>query len=130
MAFKKHTALLMTGLALCSSLALTTAFAKPTKPTKKPAKAVAAKVDVAAGKKVYTAQGCAGCHAIGGNGGNSGPDLTNYAGDTKKDAKWTAAQIKNPKVHNDSSAMPGYEDKIKGKDLEEPGRIHADAQRR
>ena len=77
MTFKKHAALLMTGLALCGSLALTTAFAKPTKPTKKPAKAVAGRIDVAAGKKIYMAQGCAGCHAIGGNGGNSGPDLTN-----------------------------------------------------
>lgn len=36
--------------------------------------------DAAAGERVYAAQGCAGCHTIGGRGGMLGPDLTNAGG--------------------------------------------------
>ena len=108
----------MAGMALFSALALTAAFAGPPKtktPVKKPP---VAKADPAAGKKVYTANGCGGCHKIKDTGGESGPDLTKYASDKTKDAKWTAIQIQDPKKHKaEGSTMPGYADKIKGKDL-------------
>ena len=111
----------MAGLALFSALALTTAFAKPPKTKHTPKKPAVVKADPAAGKKVYTANGCGGCHAIAGEGGTNGPDLTKYAADKTKDAKWTAIQIQDPKKHNPDPKMPAYADKIKGKDLNNLG---------
>jgi mono/diheme cytochrome c family protein len=112
-------ALLLGGMALSSLLVLTTAFAKPPKkaPPKKPT-TTKSKVDIAAGKKIYLAQMCAACHKIGEEGGQGGPELTKFGAETKHDAKWIAAQIKNPKSHKEDSTMPPYEDKIKGKDLD------------
>ena len=89
-------------------------FAKKAPPKKPPV----TKADPVAGKKVYASQGCGGCHAIAGEGGMNGPDLTKFAAEKEHDAKWTAAQIKDPKVHKADSAMPAYGDKIKGKDLD------------
>ncbi|HLJ54016.1 MAG TPA: c-type cytochrome [Chthonomonadaceae bacterium] len=110
---RRSSSLPMTGLALFAALAVTAAFAAP--PKKKPAPA---KPDPVAGKKIYTATGCAGCHKIKDEGGTTGPDLTKYASDKKKDAKWTAVQIQDPKKHNPNSAMPPYADKVKGKNLD------------
>lgn len=116
MTSKNRLALAMTGLALLGAFSVTTAFAgPPKKPVKKP---VMTKADPAAGKKVYTSNGCGGCHAIKGEGGMNGPDLTKYAADKKKDAKWTAVQIQDPKKHKPDSGMPASADKIKGKDLD------------
>ena len=57
-------------LTLTTTLLATAALAKP--PVKK--KPVGAdKVAIAAGKKVYDANGCANCHAIGGVGGKTAP---------------------------------------------------------
>lgn len=116
MPFIHRKALAMAGIALFGVMTLTTAFAKPPKKAP-PKKSPVTKGNPAAGKKVYTANGCGGCHAIAGNGGKNGPELTKYADDKTKDAKWTAAQIQDPKKHKPDSAMPGYADKIKGKDL-------------
>jgi len=114
-AFHNRVVLSIAGLVLFSSLAVTGSFAKP--PAKPKPKPPVVKADPAAGKKVYKINGCAGCHAIKGEGGMSGPDLSSYATDKMKDAKWTAIQIQDPKKHKPDSAMPGYSDKIKGKDL-------------
>lgn len=116
MALKKSLALPMVGLALLSALSVTTAFAKP--PKKAPAKPPMTKGNAVAGKKVYTANGCGGCHKIKEEGGTNGPELTKYASDKTKDAKWTAVQIQDPKKHKADSAMPPYADKIKGKNLD------------
>jgi mono/diheme cytochrome c family protein len=115
-ALTNQKALTLAGLALFGALSFATAFAKPPKkaPTKKP---VAAKADPVAGKKVYAANGCGGCHKIAGTGGDNGPDLSKFADDKTKDAKWIAVQIQSPKKHKADSAMPAYADKIKGKDL-------------
>ena len=110
-------ALSLAAVALFSALTFTTAFAKPPKP-KTPKKPPVTKADPAAGKKVYMANACGGCHAIAGTGGMNGPDLTKYAADKTKDAKWTAIQVQDPKKHKPDSGMPGYADKIKGKDLD------------
>ena len=68
------------------------AFAGPQKPKKPPM----AKPNAAAGMKVYKANGCAGCHKIKDQGGEAGPNLTAYAKDKTKDAKWTTIQIRTP----------------------------------
>ena len=117
MALSNPKALALTGFALMSALMMTAAFAKPPKHKAPPKKPPVTKADPAAGKKVYTANGCAGCHAISGEGGNNGPDLTKFAADKTKDAKWTTAQIQDPKKHSADAKMPAYGDKIKGKDL-------------
>jgi cytochrome c oxidase subunit 2 len=110
-------ALTFAALALTGALTMTTAFAKPPKkaPPKKPS---VTKADAVAGKKVYAANGCGGCHKIAGQGGDNGPDLTKFAADKTHDAKWAAVQIKDPKQHKADSPMPPYADKIKGKDLD------------
>ncbi len=111
-------ALLMAGMTLCCSL--TAALAAPPKKSKKPpVKAAAGKSSaamLAAGAKVYEANGCMACHAIGGKGGPTGPDLSNVGGDSKHTAKWLETQIVNPKANKPDSTMPSYET-IKGKDL-------------
>ncbi|MBM3726166.1 MAG: c-type cytochrome [Acidobacteria bacterium] len=45
-----------------------------------PAKDVEVPGDVTAGRQVYAKSGCSNCHAIGGEGGRLGPDLTNVGG--------------------------------------------------
>jgi len=111
----------MIGLSLFGSMLFTSAQAAPQdkkpatkKDTKKP---TAAKGDVAAGKKVYEAQGCAGCHAISGTGGMVGPELTKVGADAKHTTKWLTDYVTNPKKMKSDSAMPAYGDKVKGKDM-------------
>ncbi len=113
--------LALASMTLMSSLFATATFAGPPKksPGKKaPSKKPAPKVDtVADGKKVYEKYGCGNCHAIGGKGGNSGPDLSKVGAEAKHDIKFFTEKVKNPKASNPDSTMPGYEDSIKGKDL-------------
>jgi mono/diheme cytochrome c family protein len=71
---------------------------------------------VSAGKKVYAANGCAGCHAIGGQGGKAGPDLSKTGADPTHTIAWFEVQIANPKAHNPGSAMPAFDTSIQGKD--------------
>ena len=105
----------MAGLVMLSAFSIASGASKPPKkPMKKPP---IVKADPAAGKKVYTTNGCGGCHAIKEQGGMNGPDLTKYAMDKTKDAKWTTVQIAEPKKHNPDPKMPPYADKIKGKDM-------------
>ena len=116
----KAVAGLMVGLSVFGSLLVTSALAgPPKKATKKPPAKTAKKDDpaaIAAGKKVYDANGCAGCHAIGETGGKAGPELTKVGADPKHTSEWLAkAVVNNKSVHPDST-MPPY-DQIKGKDL-------------
>ena len=86
----------------------------------KPAAAAAAKPNTAiltAGKKAYDSKGCAACHAIGGKGGNSGPDLTATAAVPTHTVQWFSVQITNPKAHNPDSTMPPFAATVQGKDL-------------
>ena len=114
---------MMLGLSVFGSLMLGTAFAAPPKGKKPPAKPAPKKetpkkddpAAIAAGKKVYDAQGCAGCHAIAGEGGKNGPELTKVAADAKHTPKWLEEAVVNPQAHH--SSMPSYADKVKGKDL-------------
>lgn len=120
MALLNQKALSILGMTLAAALVMSAAIAVPQKKkpqTKKPTKPNPAAM-IAAGKKVYDANACGGCHKIGDKGGDSGPELTLVGTDKKKDAKWMAVHIKDPKKHVPDSTMPGYADKIKGKDLD------------
>jgi cytochrome c oxidase subunit 2 len=52
-------------------------------------------VDSDQGKKVYEAKRCAMCHAIGGQGGKIGPDLSDVG--NKRDNDWLKKFLKDPK---------------------------------
>jgi mono/diheme cytochrome c family protein len=72
--------------------------------------AVVALVTVAAqaagkGEQVFRAK-CAMCHAIKGQGGKLGPDLTRIAAKLKE--KDIRAKLDNPKKSNPASAMPSF----------------------
>jgi mono/diheme cytochrome c family protein len=116
---KKHgAALTLVGLALTGSLLLTSAFAAPPKSKKPPKKAVkGSAAQIAAGKKVYAANGCANCHTIAGKGGKIGPELTRVGAEANHTPKWLEEKVANPKASNPDSTMPAFGDKIKGKDL-------------
>lgn len=81
----------------------------------KPAAASAAQI--AAGRKVYEANGCKACHVVGDDkGGKTGPELTHVAKTRKPD--WLTAQVRNPKKFDPKSTMPAYgPDKIDDKQL-------------
>ena len=76
---------------------------------------------IAAGEKVYQANGCSRCHALGGQGGGRAPDLSHEGTGPEHTAQWLADQVKNPKTHNPGSRMPAYEGKITEPDLEAIG---------
>jgi mono/diheme cytochrome c family protein len=65
---------------------------------------------VAAGKAVFDANGCGGCH-----GGGSAPSLNKAGEEHGKD--WLIAHVKNPKRDTPDSPMPAYEGRISEKDL-------------
>jgi cytochrome c oxidase subunit II len=106
-------ALILSSMVLCCAVTLTSAA--PQK-KKKPKPTPTVKVDVAAAKKVYLAQGCGACHAISGQGGKTGPDLTQIG------KTWSAEkmfkQARNPKAFKKDAVMPAYPpDKITDKEL-------------
>ena len=72
---------------------------------------------VAAGQTVFTNNGCAKCHAVGGQGGRMGPDLSRVGAEAGHTSEWLVAHIKNPKAHKPASRMPAFEGKISDKDL-------------
>lgn len=110
----------MVGLSVFGSLMVTSALAGPPKKgAKKPPTKSAKKDDpaaIAAGKKVYDANGCTACHAIGETGGKSGPALTKVGADPKHTSEWLGKAVVNNKSVHPESTMPPY-DQIKGKDL-------------
>ena len=106
------------GLVFQSTLILAAAFGPGKKPpVKKPAAPAAGSPLIAAGKKVYDSKGCGACHAIGGKGGNSGPDLSATGGIPTHSVQWLSVQIANPKAHNPDSTMPAFAQTVAAKDL-------------
>jgi mono/diheme cytochrome c family protein len=69
----------------------------------------AASGSAANGQKLYASQGCATCHKLGGKGGKIGPDLSKEG--TKRDAKWLAAFLKNPRSKVPKGSMPAVQAK-------------------
>jgi mono/diheme cytochrome c family protein len=72
---------------------------------------------VAAGKTVFDTNGCARCHAIGGQVGGRAPDLTHVGADAAHTPQWLAEHVKNPRSQNPSSRMPAFGGKISDQDL-------------
>jgi mono/diheme cytochrome c family protein len=73
------------------------------------------KGDPAAGKQLYAANGCAGCHtfAPAGSTGKVGPDLDKLAADATKAnqgslEQYTGESIKNPSAY----VVPGFPDGV------------------
>lgn len=73
---------------------------------------VGATVSVAAtpeaGRLIYEAQGCSACHAIRGQGGAAGPDLSRVG--RTRDAAWLARFTRDPEAVKPGSPMPPYKD--------------------
>ena len=117
----KAAAFSVAGIILFGSLLMTSASAKPPKHGKKPTKpgasTKATPAMIAAGTKVYEANGCAGCHAINGAGGNAGPELSNVGGEAKHNTAWLTMAVATPTKIDADSKMPPYGDKIKGADM-------------
>jgi mono/diheme cytochrome c family protein len=90
-------------------------------PSPAPPSANADAGDVAPGRKVFDAHGCAKCHSIGEQAGapprkGKGPNLRHVGAEHAAD--WIAAHIRDPKSHKAESSMPKYtEDKIGDADL-------------
>jgi len=107
-------ALALFGVLLFGVLVLTAVPSSGQK--KKPAKPTASAKLIGEGKKVYEKNGCATCHAIKGQGGKTGPELTTVGKTRKPD--WLSKQIRDPKQFKSDSLMPAYgEDLITAKDL-------------
>lgn len=72
---------------------------------------------ISAGKTVFAANRCAGCHAVGGQGGGRAPDLSHEGADPKHTAAWLAAYVKDPKQVNPRSRMAAFGNRINDSDL-------------
>jgi mono/diheme cytochrome c family protein len=88
-----------------------------------------------AGRKVFVANNCARCHAIGGAGGPGGaggagpggpggpgrgmkgPDLSKVGQAPAHTIDWFMEQVRNPQAHKQNSRMPKFEGKINDQDL-------------
>jgi len=68
------------------------------------------------GSQLFHNGKCIECHTINGNGGSSGPNLSNVG--TKRSRDYIVQQIKNPKSHNPSSDMPAFEGRLTEKDIQ------------
>jgi mono/diheme cytochrome c family protein len=60
-----------------------------------------------AGLEIFLANGCGGCHAIKGEGGNVGPNLTNEAS-RNRGVEWQIAHLKDPPSRTPGSSMPAF----------------------
>jgi len=56
------------------------------------------------GKNIFVSDGCAGCHAINGEGGTAGPDLSDIS--DRRDAEWLKQFITNPQNVKKDAKMP------------------------
>ena len=59
----------------------------------------------ASGESLFTSESCVGCHAINGNGGSVGPDLSHEGG--KRSLVWIKKQITDPSSHFAPGSMDG-----------------------
>ncbi|HWH14348.1 MAG TPA: c-type cytochrome [Miltoncostaeaceae bacterium] len=60
-----------------------------------------------AGLALFQNSGCLSCHALGGQGGNVGPNLTNE-GERNRGVEWQIEHLKNPPSRVPGSAMPAF----------------------
>ena len=71
--------------------------------------------NAANGEKLYVAQKCSVCHKVANKGGPMGPALDKVGG--KRDAKWLAAYLANPKSVDPKNKMPVV--KLKGAEMDD-----------
>ncbi len=90
---------------------------KSAPPSGKPAGTEKAAPPAADGEKLFEAEGCTGCHKIGGKGGGVGPDLS-AEGTRGRSPDWLAAQIRDPKSHDPKSVMPAYGSRLKPEQIQ------------
>ncbi len=57
------------------------------------------------GKSLFADESCVGCHAINGNGGSVGPDLSHEG--SKRNLAWIKKQITDPSSHFAPGSMDG-----------------------
>jgi len=62
---------------------------------------------VKAGAALFSSQGCVACHTINGQGGDVGPNLSREGSKGLSD-EWLTQQIRDPKSHDKSTAMPAF----------------------
>ncbi len=67
-----------------------------------------ASAGVKAGAKLFSSQGCTACHTVNGSGGDIGPNLSNE-GAKGHSIPWLTQQIRDPKSHDPSTAMPAFD---------------------
>jgi mono/diheme cytochrome c family protein/outer membrane lipoprotein-sorting protein len=70
------------------------------------------------GRTLFRSAGCGRCHAIGGQGGRLGPDLSNVGGDPNHTPMWLADHIKNPSTHTPGSSMPAFGSRLPARDIQ------------
>ena len=75
----------------------------PGTPGERPASAA----QIARGRTAFRTN-CNRCHAIGGQGGRIGPDLSNVGGNPSHTPTWLADHIRNPQIHTPGSSMPSF----------------------
>jgi mono/diheme cytochrome c family protein len=59
------------------------------------------------GRKLYSQEGCMGCHQLNGEGGKVGPDLT-IEGTRGRSDEWLVGHFKDPSSYSPGSAMPSF----------------------
>lgn len=60
------------------------------------------------GERLFWERGCAGCHAIRGVGGKTGPDLAGRAREKRRDVAWHVRFLKEPAAVLPGIPMPSY----------------------
>lgn len=70
--------------------------------------------DVTRGAQLFTSQGCSGCHAIQGQGGQVGPNLTGIgaAAATRRPGQDAAAYLREAITDPNAYVVPGYQPNV------------------
>jgi ubiquinol-cytochrome c reductase cytochrome b subunit len=91
------------GAAVLTLLSYATAPSSPDV-TNPPGRTTLSQGDPARGEKLIAQFGCAGCHAIGGAGGQAGPSLSKVG--VRRTVDFLRHKLTNPKFNNPNSIMP------------------------
>jgi len=69
------------------------------------------------GSRLFHTGKCIECHTISGEGGSSGPNLTDVGSRRSRD--YIIQQIRNPRSHKPDTDMPSFEGRLPEKDIED-----------
>ncbi|NNE47722.1 MAG: c-type cytochrome [Rhodothermales bacterium] len=58
------------------------------------------------GARLFESRGCAGCHSIGGSGGDTGPSLDHVV--TRRTEGWLVSHFRDPQAVSPGTVMPEY----------------------